>query len=105
MTKKVSWGGKGLLELYFYIVVHHLRKPEQEFRQGRNPEAEANREAMEECCFLACSPGLKQPAFLEIIGHQSRDGTAHNGLDPLLSITDYENAYSSACILQSYYLN
>jgi hypothetical protein len=32
--------------------------------QGRNLEARADAEAMERCCFLACSPWLAQLAFL-----------------------------------------
>lgn len=33
--------------------------------QGRNLEAGAEAEAMEECCLLACSPWSAQPAFIQ----------------------------------------
>jgi hypothetical protein len=63
MTKKASREGKGLLDLCFYTTVPHQRKSGQELKQGRNLEAGADAEAMEGCCFLACSPWLAQPAF------------------------------------------
>jgi hypothetical protein len=56
MTKKAIWGGKGLFSLYFHIAAHHKRKLEQELTQGRNLEAGADAEAMEECCLLAYFP-------------------------------------------------
>jgi hypothetical protein len=62
--QKASWGEKDLYDLPFHITVHHQRKPDQELKQGRNLEAEADTEAMEGCCLLACSPWLAQPAFL-----------------------------------------
>ena len=46
------------------ITVHHQRMLGQELKQGRNPEAGADAEAMEGCCLLACSFLLTQPAFL-----------------------------------------
>ena len=49
---------------YFQIVVPHLRKPGQELKQSCNLEAGADAEVMEECCLLACSSWLAQPAFL-----------------------------------------
>jgi hypothetical protein len=36
----------------------------QELKQGRNLEAGADAEAMEECCLLDCSLWFAQPAFL-----------------------------------------
>jgi hypothetical protein len=50
-------GKKGMTCLFFCITVH-LRKSGQELKQGRNLEAEADREAMEQCCFVACSSWL-----------------------------------------------
>ena len=35
----------------------------QELKQGRNLEAGADAEAIEECCLLACFPWLAQPVF------------------------------------------
>jgi hypothetical protein len=44
--------------------VHHWRNRGQELKHGKNLEAEADAEAMEVCCSLACSPWLAQPAVL-----------------------------------------
>jgi hypothetical protein len=73
MTKKVSWGGKGLFSLHF----HHERKSGQKLKQGRNLEAGADAEAMEgmlltgllsmtcSACFVielkTTSPGIAPP--------------------------------------------
>jgi hypothetical protein len=65
-----TWGTKGLFGLHFhfvyyysiiinviiYDVVHHRRKSGQALKQGRNLEAGAEAEAMEQCCSLACFP-------------------------------------------------
>lgn len=40
-----------------------IRKSGQELKQGRNLKAGTDVEAMEECCLLACSSWLAQPAF------------------------------------------
>ena len=40
---------------YFFTSVHHQMQSWQELKQGRNLEAGADAEAMEEYCFLACS--------------------------------------------------
>jgi hypothetical protein len=64
MTKKASWGGKGLFSLQFHTAVHHQRKSGLELTQGWNLKAEANAEAMEGCCLLDCFPWLTQLAFL-----------------------------------------
>jgi hypothetical protein len=61
---KETRGEKGLFSLHFHTTVHHQRKSGQEVKQGQNLEAGADEEAMEECCLLACSPWLAQPAFL-----------------------------------------
>jgi hypothetical protein len=57
-NQKASWGGKGLFDLYFQIIVHPWRKSGQELKHGRNLEPEADVYAMEECCLLACLPLL-----------------------------------------------
>jgi hypothetical protein len=59
------WGGKGLFSLHFHIAVYHQRKSGQEVTLGRNLEAGADAEAVEECCLLACFPCLAQLAFLQ----------------------------------------
>jgi hypothetical protein len=76
----MSWGGKGLFNLYFHNAVHHQRKSGQELKQGRNLEAGADSEAMEACYSLACSLWLAQPALYRTQDHYPRDGTTHNGL-------------------------
>jgi hypothetical protein len=38
-----------------------------ELKQGRNLEAEADTEAMEECCSQACSTWLVQPVVLLLL--------------------------------------
>ena len=58
------WGGKGLFSLHFHIAVYHQRKSGQEVTLGRNLEAGADAEAVEECCLLACSILFAQLAFL-----------------------------------------
>lgn len=47
--------GKGLFGFCIQITVHHLRKLGQELKQGRGLEAEADAEALEGYCLLACS--------------------------------------------------
>ena len=39
-----------MFSLRFQIIVHHWRKSGQELKQGRNLEARAEAEAMEEFC-------------------------------------------------------
>ena len=46
------------------IAYNSTLQPITEGSQGRNPEAGADAEAMEECCLLAFSSWLAQPAFL-----------------------------------------
>jgi hypothetical protein len=46
MTKS-KLRGKGLLNLHFYITVHHLRKSGQGLKQDRNLEVRADAVAME----------------------------------------------------------
>ena len=41
-----------------------LKKSRQKFKQGKNVEAGADAESMEECCLVACSSWLAQPALL-----------------------------------------
>jgi hypothetical protein len=53
--------GKSLFQLK---ASNHEGRSGKELIQGWNLEAEADAEAMEECCLLACSPQLAQPFFL-----------------------------------------
>jgi hypothetical protein len=47
-----------LFDLYFQITVHYCRKSGRELKQGKNPEAEADVEAIEGCCLLFAPRGL-----------------------------------------------
>ena len=59
-------GREGFISLILpYIIAHHQKQWGQELKHGRYLEAGADAEAIEGCCFLACSPWLAQPAFLE----------------------------------------
>lgn len=62
-------GRKGLIWL---TVPHHERKSGQELKQGKNQAAGIDAEAVEECCLLACSSWLAQPAFLCYPGHSAK---------------------------------
>jgi hypothetical protein len=62
--QKASWGERDLFGLHFYSIINYGRKSRQELKQGRNPEAGAESEAMEGCCLLVCSPWLAQLSFL-----------------------------------------
>jgi hypothetical protein len=87
MTKMQVGEERFLSDLHFHIAVHHQRKSGLELKQGRNLEAGADAEAMEGCCFLACSLGLLLNLFSNRIqDHQPRDGPTHNGLSPFTSI-------------------
>jgi hypothetical protein len=66
--QEASWGGKGLISLYFHIAVHHQRKLGQELTLSRNLEAGADAEAMEGCCLLDCFPG-----FLRLLPSRTQD--------------------------------
>ena len=45
--QKAGWGGKGLFDLCFHIVVHLWRKSRQELKEMGNLETGADAEAME----------------------------------------------------------
>ena len=59
-----NWGGKGLFCLYFHITIL-IKGSEQGPNLGKNLEARAGAEALQECCWLAHSSWLIQPAFLK----------------------------------------
>jgi hypothetical protein len=63
MTKNQA-GKEITFTLYFHIIVHHWRKLGQELKQGRNLEAGADSEAMEECYLLACFSMACSACFL-----------------------------------------
>jgi hypothetical protein len=62
MTKEQV--GEERFGFHFHIAVHYQRELGQELKQGRNPEAGVDAEAMEGCCLLACSSCLAQSPFL-----------------------------------------
>jgi hypothetical protein len=49
------WGGKGFFNLYFQIIVLNQKNSQQELKQSRNLEMEADAEAMDGCHLLPCS--------------------------------------------------
>ena len=59
----------------------------QELKQGRNLEAGADAEAIEECCLLAYSLWLAQPASYRTQDLQPRDDPTHNRLGNPTPIT------------------
>ena len=72
-----------------YHTVPHGRKSGQELKQGRNPEAGADAEAMEGYCLLACSSwSLLSLLSYRIQEHQPSGGTTRKGLSTSLSITN-----------------
>jgi hypothetical protein len=48
-------GRRCLFGLHYHIAVHHLRKSRGDLKQGRNPEAVDDADAMEGCYLLVCS--------------------------------------------------
>ena len=86
MTKK-EVGEESLFNLHVHIAVCHRRKSGQKLKRGRNLEARADAEAMEECCLLDCFPGLLNLLSHRTQDHQPRDGSTHSGLGPPPSIT------------------
>ena len=61
---KSNLGRKGLISLTGPWNIHGPKQLRQGLTQGRNLEAGDDAEATEECCLLACSSWLAQPAFL-----------------------------------------
>lgn len=60
-----NWGGVFVLFLFFHLTTCSLSFREaRKGTQGRNLEARIEAEVMEQCCSLACSSWLAQPAFL-----------------------------------------
>jgi len=57
-------GRKWFVSLHVHITVDCWRKSGQELKQGWNPEAGADAEAMEGCCRLGYSLWLAQPVLL-----------------------------------------
>jgi hypothetical protein len=55
--QEASCRGKGLFSLHFHIAIYQ-RKTGQKLKQGRNLEAGADAETMEECFLLICFPWL-----------------------------------------------
>ena len=87
--QKVSWREKGLFGLHFHIVVEHQRKSGEEFKHSRHLKAGVVAEATRVGGLLLTGlPYMSCPACCYgTQDHQPRDGTTHNGLGPLPSIT------------------
>lgn len=72
VAKRASWGGKGIFDLHFHIIVRHWRK-------SVNVEVGADVEAIEGCCLLACLVWLAQSAFLQNLGPPGQAWHTLNG--------------------------
>jgi hypothetical protein len=78
--------------------IHHWEKSGQVLKQVRNLEAEADTEAMEECCcFLVAPHALISLPSYRTQDHQPRSSISHSGLGPPTSMTKEENALQ-ACL-------
>lgn len=75
--------------LILFHISSHWEKSEQELQQDRNIEAGATADAMEGCCFLACSHCLLS---LLSYDHQPKSGASHSNLGSPTSIVKQENA-------------
>jgi hypothetical protein len=87
MTKS-NGGRKGFISVTVPYSIHRQKQSGQELKQGPNLEAGADAEAREECFFLACPHGLLRLLSKKAQDHQPRNGTVHNVLGSLLSITN-----------------
>jgi hypothetical protein len=56
MTKKASWGEKGLFSLHFHTAVHHQRKSGLELKQVRKQELMQG--PWRDVTYWLASPGL-----------------------------------------------
>jgi len=83
MITKSSMGRKGLLQL---TACSPSSVEVRAGAQGKNLEAGTDAETREECCLLACSSWLAQPAFLCNPEPPAQNGTAYSGLGPPPSI-------------------
>ena len=63
-----SCGEKGLFGFHFHIAVHHQRSQDKDLRQGRNPEARADAEAMEDAAYWLAPHGL-----LSLLSYRTQD--------------------------------
>jgi hypothetical protein len=84
--QEASWRGKGLFSLNFYTVVHHQRKSGLELKQVRKQEL--MQRLWRDVTYWVVSLGLLSLLSYGTQDYQPRDGTAHNGLDPPLLITN-----------------
>jgi hypothetical protein len=62
-------------DLHTMVNSQSLREVTAELKAGAKPGDKTVTETMEECCFLACSPWLSQPAFLQHPGTPARGNT------------------------------
>lgn len=72
----------GLFGLCFFITVHHWEKPGQELQQDRKLEVDADAEAMEPYCLLACFHGSLSLIPYRAQDHQHSDDLILIRLDP-----------------------
>jgi hypothetical protein len=63
-----SWREEGSFCLHFHITVHHGRKSGQERKQGKNLEAGADVQAMEDAAYWLAPDGL-----LSLLSYRTQD--------------------------------
>jgi hypothetical protein len=94
--QKASWGEKGLFDLHFRIAVYHQRKSGQETRQGWSWRQELMQRLWRSAAYWLASSGFLSLHSYRTQDHQPRDGTIHHELSPPPSITNWENALTTA---------
>lgn len=79
---RAAWVGKSLFDLHLHITVLHWRKYGQQLKQGRNEEAGADAEAVEEYCLLTCSSQWLSLLSYSTQDRQLRGRTTYSGVGP-----------------------
>jgi len=77
-------GRKNLFDLIVY-------KPRQELNQGRNLEAGAEVESIEDTAYSLAFYGFLNLLSHTVQNHLPRSDTAHSGLGPSISVVHQEN--------------
>jgi hypothetical protein len=94
MTKK-QVGEERVYSAYtLHTAVHHQRKSGLELKQVRKQEL--MQRPWRDVSYWFASPSLLSLLSYRTQDYQSRDGTTHNGLGPLLLVTDWENTLQLA---------